>query len=705
MSQEICRAPTSVVKPMMFICGECGERNPRGTEFCSACNAFLAWDQLEAGPESPDATVAVHAIPQAVSGEQPAHAHASGLTNDREPASRSGRDSHGPDVGLGPVEHRLREDAGSPRISSSPDGPDGPEAGFQVPNFPTQLSVSSTGEASDLVLRVTNSSQIVEGYLAALATTPPWLSLQGEPDRLMPHTTGELRLRLRIVSQELIPAQSVEVVVRVMAQSDTARYRDLPITVQVPAVDASMTLRAEPEVIRIPDGDLATCVVRVDNSTGNSPRQLRLSAADPERAVRVEFFPDTLTVGPGERATARVALNSPAPPAGQEISRRVTITGDDGSTTTEVTVTLHQRTPVPEVDPPVTLEVTPSVVHVVDDAVARTQVSIDNRAGQDWAHVRLQARDPEGVVQVAWSEQVVQVPAGRVAHTQVQFLAPVPEPGTQTSRTVELTATDQRHRKATTQVRLEQVASPSSMSTLAISASPSLLRTNRASARLTVGVDNTHGTRAVRVRVVGSDPENSIRFSIAKSLLDVPAGHRVTTEVTVKANPPGAHQEVERTFTLAATDGVRKVTTEARLVQAGRDRLPLARAVTTAVAALVIAGSTLLPVAPGGSLRTLDLDADLLARQFSGQSLALGGLEQVLTASLVLLVLAGGVLLGLTSRTGRLTRLCALLAAVVLASVVAMFLAAGAGVVIGPGVAVGAVGCVLAYVGGRLIRR
>ena len=34
------------------ICPDCGERNARGTEFCSACGAFLAWDgQEQAAPE------------------------------------------------------------------------------------------------------------------------------------------------------------------------------------------------------------------------------------------------------------------------------------------------------------------------------------------------------------------------------------------------------------------------------------------------------------------------------------------------------------------------------------------------------------------------------------------------------------------------------------------------------------------------------
>jgi len=33
------------------ICPDCGERNARGTEFCSACGAFLAWDGQDVDPE------------------------------------------------------------------------------------------------------------------------------------------------------------------------------------------------------------------------------------------------------------------------------------------------------------------------------------------------------------------------------------------------------------------------------------------------------------------------------------------------------------------------------------------------------------------------------------------------------------------------------------------------------------------------------
>ena len=30
-----------------YVCGECGERNEPGTEFCVSCHAFLAWEDVD----------------------------------------------------------------------------------------------------------------------------------------------------------------------------------------------------------------------------------------------------------------------------------------------------------------------------------------------------------------------------------------------------------------------------------------------------------------------------------------------------------------------------------------------------------------------------------------------------------------------------------------------------------------------------------
>ena len=36
-----------------YVCPECGERNPAGTEFCQYCHAFLAWDEADQAPARP----------------------------------------------------------------------------------------------------------------------------------------------------------------------------------------------------------------------------------------------------------------------------------------------------------------------------------------------------------------------------------------------------------------------------------------------------------------------------------------------------------------------------------------------------------------------------------------------------------------------------------------------------------------------------
>ncbi|WP_160049857.1 hypothetical protein, partial [Raoultella sp. 18112] len=66
----------------------------------------------------------------------------------------------------------------------------------------------------------------------------------------------------------------------------------------------------------------------------------------------------------------------------------------------------------------------------------------------------------------------------------------------------------------------------------------------------------------------------------------------------------------------------------------------------------------------------------------------------------VLMVLAGLMAFGLTGASGRLTRLSALLAAVVLVAAAVVFRDFG----LGPGVIVIGLGCVLGYIGGLLRR-
>jgi hypothetical protein len=96
------------------------------------------------------------------------------------------------------------------------------------------------------------------------------------------------------------------------------------------------------------------------------------------------------------------------------------------------------------------------------------------------------------------------------------------------------------------------------------------------------------------------------------------------------------------------------------------------------------------------------LDDDALERALAvrGLQVELGDLPGLISVGLVLMVLAGLMAFGLTGASGRLTRLAALLAAVVLVAAAVVFREFG----LGPGVIVIGLGCVLGYIGGLLRR-
>ena len=80
------------------ICPDCGERNARGTEFCSACGAFLAWDG-QADPEPAPAAPAA--------GARSPHRHRpAGTTGRREPASDARAPAGAPPPGRLPAAGR-----------------------------------------------------------------------------------------------------------------------------------------------------------------------------------------------------------------------------------------------------------------------------------------------------------------------------------------------------------------------------------------------------------------------------------------------------------------------------------------------------------------------------------------------------------------------------------------------------------------------
>ena len=77
-----------------------------------------------------------------------------------------------------------------------------------------------------------------------------------------------------------------------------------------------------------------------------------LAGTDPELAVRFEFDPPVVQIGPSGTATARVTVSADPPAPGQDASRSITVTAREGSRAFETPVTFVQTTSVRVEDPP-----------------------------------------------------------------------------------------------------------------------------------------------------------------------------------------------------------------------------------------------------------------------------------------------------------------------------------------------------------------
>lgn len=526
-----------------YVCSNCGERNAPGTTFCVNCHAFLAWDEVEGDSDD----------------DQPSEGTVIPTRPGPPPEQQQQPDEYETGTVLRP----------SPVSSSGPEqaAADDSARALQVTAEQTNVTVPATGELVTLPMRVVNTSTIVDGYRVEAPGAPSWLIVESDPIDLLPGSEQAMAVRMRINSTTLLPAQQVDVVLRVRSMAQAGVRLDVPIEVTVPIVDVPVQLRTEPRLLRVRDTDTAKCTVLVDNSRSNRPMLIRFSGSDAEQAVKFDFDPPIVDVGPGGSAEVQLVLTSAPPDPGSEQTRQLTITANDGTRNIEATVTLQQSTSVKVEDPPVTLEVVPSLVRVRDSTTGWARLVADNRAGKEWAHLQLKASDPERAVRVTWSGPELHVPPGATAHTEAQFDAPLPDAGAEVTRIITLSATDGR-RTSTATATFVQAASASPMTTLALRLEPSIVRVRDVdSAMAQVLVDNRRGQSGVRVVLGGSDPERAVRFTFAPPVVDVAPGQVQVAGLRLDSWRPPPGQQWTRQLTVTASDGQATVETSGSLMQ------------------------------------------------------------------------------------------------------------------------------------------
>jgi hypothetical protein len=263
----------------------------------------------------------------------------------------------------------------------------------------------------------------------------------------------------------------------------------------------------------------------------------------------------------------QVAVNATGPDPGQETSRALTVSALDGTRSVDTVITFQQATSARVESPPVTLEVEPSLVRVRDATAGIVRVLVDNRSGTEWAQLQLRASDPERVVRVSWASPQLAVGPGRATYADARLEAPLPEAGSEVSRTVTLSATDGR-RNSTATVTFVQIASASPMATLALQIEPSIVRVLDADgATVQVMVDNRKGQTGIRVYLEGSDPERAIGFVFSPPVVDLPAGQVRPVVVQLNSWRPPPGQEWTRQFTIKASDGRSSVDGSGSLAQ------------------------------------------------------------------------------------------------------------------------------------------
>lgn len=642
-----------------IVCQSCGTSNPVGTSFCQSCREFIGWDHTSVLPE--------------VRSEES-------------------------------IETKV-----IPKITTSTPAQPPPLAASNAPVLTARIdqgavTVPVSGERVELPVMITNRSQIVDGYEVDVGGAPAWLVIDSRPLRLLPGQEGLLTLGFRISSDTLVAAGRGEVRLRIRSLTQPPGHEVVSVAVDVPVVDAPVRLRTEPSVLRLDDVEVGRLVVVVDNSDANRPAELRLSGSDAELAVDFHFDPAVVTVGPGQTVRVRAVTTSSRPPAGTERTRTLTVSATEGRRRVEVTATLVQATSAVVEDPPLELTTAPSLLRIRDGEVGSVQVRIDNRTGKRWRTVRLAASDPEQVVTAQWSVSDLRVPPGGTAEAEVWLSSPTPEPGTEATHSVTVSASEERQ-VARTQVSVVHAASTSPMTTLGVRLDPSVLRlgTGRRGAT-TVVVDNRAGRQPVRVWLHGDDPENALRFAVTPAELTVGPGQALSGRVAVTAPRAAGGGETSRPMTVSATDGRVAVVAAGTLVQTAGDRRPWARLVLTLSGALAMIMGAMLPLLAISELSSFGIGLNDVAGLFNA-SVDLGGVEQLVSFGLVIMVLAGLLVFGLTGRSGRLSRLAALLAVVLTVALLVTVGVAGLSGRPDAGAIVIIVGAVLGYVGGLLARR
>lgn len=663
-------------------CEQCGAENAPDAQFCTKCDFYLGWDSGAGSLDNAPLTASVPVVRET-------HSQRFGVVSPnrpriappppRRPAGAAGRPATAPTVTI-----------------------DHPEV---------ELDPVSGGTVD---IRIRNRSAIVDGYIVAAPRCPEWLQIQHPEIRLLTDEESTTTVSLTIRSGFDVYVQRFRLHVQICSVEDSSKRADTELVVTVPRIGGPVSVLAEPQMLRLRDQTSGRFRVRLDNSRSNYPQRYFLSGSDPEGAIRFLFNPQTVEVPPRGVTAVDVRFNAPPLDYGQQVPRtlKVTAASDQGPIETLVNV-MQERSQAPA-DAPVRLRLERTVTRIRDATAAEIAVLVDNRRGSKDRRLMFSGRDPEGVVRFAFSQPNLYVRAGEQARIQASVQAPLPHPGEELERAIVVVCNDGTD-ESEASGSLVQAASASPMTTAQLRLEPEhVVVRNRRRGRLRVTVDNSRSALPLSAWLSGTDPEGAVRFTFTPPRLDVPAGGVGVAALRVWSTLPGAGKTIDREITVRADDGTGSVETKGKFTQSMSEFLPLIRLAATLLGGLLVVLGAIRPWFQGGPPGGPTYDIGQLGelqRLFELQ--ALGEQEAMAKWMMIsqpsvraaILVLAGVMLLGILSSSGRYTIIAGFLAgALIVLYIVFSISKLGSN---GPayGVLLIVAGAVIGIIGGFCVRR
>lgn len=520
-----------------------------------------------------------------------------------------------------------------------------------------------------------------------------------------PGTLASCRIRLRAPAPE--PGHTFN---RAFTVTGTAGARIFPATgtlVQSSAalaVDAPISIRIEPGVIRVVDSETGVFSAVIDNRGGTRWVRVGLSASDPEQSLTFSFAPSVLDVPPGRQIWTQVRVWGAAPVPGKELSRQFTLHGVDGKAEFSTTATFFQISSPPAISQ-VTMKLDPAIVRLTDHGSGQFLLVADNRDGTRPVRLQLWGQDPERAIHFTCRPDILEVPAGGAATAQILAIAPIPEPNQEITRQLTIIGTDGIKTVEATGTMIITTSAPA-IEAVSIRLDPTIARSpDGRIGFFQAVVDNRSGHHPVRVYLGGDDPENVIGFVITPAVLDIGPGQLATAQVRVEAPRPAAGQEVTRQLTVLASDGYREVSTPGSLVQQAPARTPIGWLLFTLGGGLMMIIGVFLPWVSGQpQFDGLDWNLPRLAETFNFRITLMEQIAPLISVGAVVALLGLVVILGLTGK-GRLTRAASLLGAVAIIGFVVALAVSGVSATPLIGAFAVLLGGVLGFIGGLLKRR